>query len=326
MAERDNLPRWRGRRGRYEAWFLTMSAPDGQSGYWIRYAIRSPVAGPAEPRLWFARFRHGDADGTFGINAPAEGVRSAADRFEVRLGEAVLRSGHARGSVAGGGHRAAWDLTFGTGEPSFRLLPGPLYVDGVVPTRPLTPNPTARYRGIIEVDDEVLEVDDFPGHQGHVEGTRHGERWAWATCSFEPEGVAFQGLCAQGRRGPVTTPHLSFAGLRWRGRWLRFRAASRTRPWALGRWRFRLAAQGHRLEGEVSASPRDMVRARYLDPDDAPRWCHHSDVASCRLVLWERGPAGWRQAAELVSEGTTQAEWAGRTPAPGVDIRHQEIP
>lgn len=303
-----------------------MSAPDGGSGYWIRYGVRSPVAGPVEPRLWFARFRRGEPGATFGVNAPADGIRSATDRFELHLGDAALRPGRATGSVAGGGHRAAWELAFDAGESAFRLLPGFLYRDGVVPTRPLTPGPGPRYRGTIEVDGDVVRIDGFPGHQGHVEGTRHGERWAWAACSsFDEEGVAFQALCAQGRRGPVTTPHLSFAALRWGGRWLRFRGASRTRPWSLGRWRFRLAGDGHRLEGDVTASRRDLVQARYLDPDDAPRWCHHSGVASCRLVLWERAAGGWRQAARLESDGTTQAEWAGRTPAPGVELRHVEV-
>jgi hypothetical protein len=52
VSERDNLPRWDGRRGRYEVWFLTLSHAD--AGYWIRYTVRAPIAGPPEPRLWFA--------------------------------------------------------------------------------------------------------------------------------------------------------------------------------------------------------------------------------------------------------------------------------
>ncbi len=88
----------------------------------------------------------------------------------------------------------------------------------------------------------------------------------------------------------------------------------------------RLSGRRHRLEGEIHAEPKAMVQARYLDPDDTPRWCHNSEVSSSRLLLWERSPGGWQERAELVSDGTTHAEWAGRTPAPGVESVHLEVP
>ena len=68
-----------------------------------------------------------------------------------------------------------------------------------------------------------------------------------------------------------------------------------------------------------------LLQARYQDPDDRPRWCHHTDVASSRFLLWERRGGGWREVAELVSDGTTHAEWAGTTPAPGVFPRHLDV-
>jgi hypothetical protein len=69
-----------------------------------------------------------------------------------------------------------------------------------------------------------------------------------------------------------------------------------------------------------------MLRVRYLDPDDSERWCHNSEVASSRLMVWERRHGGWEMVAELDSDGTTHAEWSGRTPAPGVDRLHREAP
>lgn len=306
-----------------------MSSQDGRAGYWVRYTLRAPVAGPVEPRLWFARFDRDDPGRTFGVNAPVrpEDLHLEAERFHVEMGEASLRPGRAVGAVAGNGHRVRWDLQFESGGPGFRLLPALLYRGTVVPTRPFSPNPDVRYRGTIEVDGDAGAVEGFPGQQGHVEGSRHGERWAWASCNhFDQGGVAFQALSAQARRGPVLTPYLSFAGLRYGGRWLRFRGVARRRDWSLGRWRIRLAGEDHRLEGEVTADPPLLLQARYLDPDDTPRWCHSSQVASCRLALWERSPGGWRERARLTSNGTTQAEWAGRTPAPGVEAVHVEVP
>lgn len=325
--ERDNLPRWNGERGRYEAWFLTLTGPS--DAYWIRYSLRAPVAGPPEPRLWFARFNRDDPSRTFGINGavPVDLLRRRADSFEVHLGDAVLGSGQASGAIKGAGHAARWDLAFDTGGPTFRLLPAALYVGGLAPTKPLTPNPAVRFSGVVEVDGEVLFVEGAPGHQGHVYGTRHADRWAWASCGhFETDGYAFEAVCAQGSRGPFRTPFATFAGLRLDGEWIRLRSVSASKPWALGEWRIAVGSRHHRLEGRITAPAKAMVRARYLDPDDTPRWCHNSEIASSRLVLWERAAGGWRQVDEMVSDGTTHAEWAGRTPAPGVDVDHVELP
>jgi hypothetical protein len=329
VSEQDNLPGWRGRRGRYEVWFLTMSDPERRAGYWIRHTIRAPISGPPEPRVWFAAFSLDDPSATFGVNegVAAADLRMARDRFEVRIGESVMASGRASGAIHGGGHEVRWELTYPTGNPTLRLLPDALYRGNFAPTRPYAPNPDVRFAGEIEIDGDRRLLQGIPGQQGHVVGSRHAERWAWASCAaFGDDRTAFHALSAQGRRGPFLTPFLASAALRLDGEWLRFRGLSRRRDWGLGWWRFSLVGRRHRLEADVRAGATAMVRARYLDPDDAQRWCHNSEVASSRLTLWERRAGGWQNVAELESQGTTHAEWAGRTPAPGVDAVHAEVP
>lgn len=328
MAEQDNLPASGGRRGRYEVWFLTISDPGRRAGYWIRHTIRAPVSGPPEPRVWFAAFSQDDPKGIFGVNEGlAEGdLKIARDRFEVRIGASVMASGRAWGSITGGGHDVRWDLTYPTGAGSLRLLPDVLYRGKLAPTRPFAPNPDVRFEGEVVIDGDRRPLSGAPGQQGHVVGSRHAERWAWASSSFGEEDAAFHAVSGQTRRGPFLTPFLTSAALRLGRRWLRFRGLSSGRDWGLGWWRLFLAGRRHRLEADVRAEPDAMIRARYLDPDDTPRWCHNSEVASCRLTLWERRAGGWAQVAELESRGTTHAEWAGRTPAPGVDRLHAEVP
>ncbi len=326
QATRENLPRWDGRRGRYEAWFVTLSAPE--AGYWIRYTLHSGPRGPVEPRLWFARFDRRDPSATFGVNVavPHDALYLAPESFGVVMGGATLGPTRAAGSVAGAGHEARWDLEWTSeASPPLRLLPPALYRRGMAPTRLYTPAPDARFRGTIEVDGEPVVLEDAPGQQGHVEGTRHADRWAWASCTaFDRPGYAVQALSAQGRRGPVVLPFVSSVGVRIDDRWIRLGSVARSRTWALGMWRVRLAGKRHRLEGEVSVPREALMRARYVDPDGTPRWCHNSEVASSRLRLWERGPGGWGEIADLVSDGTTHAEWAGRTPAPGHFAEHIE--
>jgi Tocopherol cyclase len=328
VSERDNLPLWRGRRGRYEVWFLTITDPERRAGYWIRHTIRAPISGPPEPRIWFAAFSLDDPASTFGLNEGFEpgALTLATDRFEVQMGDSVFASGRARGGIDGGDHRVRWDLHFPTGAPTLRLLPDFMYRGGLAPTKPYSPNPDTLASGHIEIDGERWALHDAPAQQGHIGGTRHAERWAWASCSDFGGDVAFHALSGQGRRGPFLTPFLTSVALRYDGDWIRLHGLSTRRDWGLGWWRFSVDGRRHRLEADVRADPKGMVRARYLDPDDTPRWCHNSEVASCRLTLWERRSGGWQDVAELESTGGAHAEWAGRTPAPGVEALHRELP
>jgi hypothetical protein len=326
MAEADNRPAWSGKTGRYEVWFLTMS--DGSSGYWIRYTLLGPDSGSPEGRLWFARFDRKDPSATFGLNRPGpiESVAGDGADFEVRLGGGFIRSGHCQGGLSGGGHEVSWTLDFDTGEPTYRLLPDSLYRPGLAPTKPFSPNVDTAFTGRITIDGEAHPVSSMPGQQGHLYGTKHAERWAWAHCgAFDQDGAIVQAISAQGRRGPVTTPFTTFVGLRWNGNWIRLRGTARQRPFWLGGWRIDVSDRRYRLTGRVAGDPASMVQAEYHDPDGTPRYCHNTEVASSRFVLFERSRHGFDEVAVLSSEGTTHAEWAGRTPAPGEFAPHLDL-
>ncbi|MDP9343115.1 MAG: hypothetical protein M3Q23_13710 [Actinomycetota bacterium] len=328
MSEDDNLPAWNGKAGRYEVWFLTAS--DGQIGYWIRYTLLAPTGAAPEARLWFARFDRDRPEDILALNRglPIEDYATGgSDSFEVRMGDAFLRSGRAEGAISGGGHEVSWALSFDVGEPTYRLLPDALYRGGLAPTKPFSPNPRTRFTGTVTVAGREHVVEEMPGQQGHLYGPRHAERWVWAACSaFEEDGdVAIQALTAQGKRGPFVTPFTTFVGLRWRGQWLRFSKLSRRRDSALGAWRIDVANRRFRLTGRVAGDPAYLVQARYIDPDGSERYCHNTEVGSSRFVLFERRGAGFEEVAVLISVGTTHAEWAGRTPAPGEFTPHRPV-
>jgi len=327
VSEDDNLPAWTGKPGRYEVWFLTTS--DGRVGYWIRYTLLAPAGAPPEARLWFARFDRDRPGEVLALNhgVPISAYRAGSEGFEVRIGDAFLRSGRAEGSISGAGHDVSWALSFDIGEPTYRLLPDALYRGGLAPTKPFSPNPRTRFTGSVVVDGDEHELDAVPGQQGHLYGPRHAERWAWAACpAFDEDGgAALHALVAQGKRGPITTPFTTFVGLRWQGRWLRFSKMSRRRDFALGAWRIDVADRRYRLTGRVAGDPSYLVQARYIDPEGSERYCHNTEVGSSKFVLFERRDAGFEEVAVFESVGTTHAEWAGRTPAPGEFPQHLSV-
>jgi hypothetical protein len=329
VTESDNLPAWTGQPGWYEVWFLTCTDPAAGHGYWLRSTITAPTEGPPYGAVWFARFDRSNPAGTFGIHrrVPIEEAKISSDQFDVRIAESVFHSKHLEGSIEGDGHSARWELEFPTGDPTYRVLPQWMYRGSLAPTKPLSPNLSTAVTGRIEVDGQALEMGGAPAQQGHLTGRRHAERWAWAHCAdFDEEDAVVQALTAQGRRGPFDTPFVTSIGIRWRGRWIRLSEISRHREFDLGIWRLNLGDRRYRLTGRFEAPTEAMVRTMYEDPDGTPRFCHNSEVSSCRLVLFERRPGGFEELALLESRGTTHAEWAGRTPARSVAREHVEVP
>jgi Tocopherol cyclase len=328
VAEQDNAPAWTGRSGAFEVWFLTCTDPVSGQGFWIRSTLTAPSKGDPHGAVWFARFDRADPTATFGIHRrlPLEAVKLAPQGFDVTIGDARFASGRLEGSIDGDGHAARWDLEFATGDPTYCLLPDVMYRGRLAPTKPYSPNVASRLSGMIEVDGRRFDLSGIPAQQGHLVGREHATRWAWAHCSaFAEDDTVVHALTAQGRRGPFDTPFLTSIGVRWQGRWIRLATVTKKRPFDLGLWRINIGNRSHRLTGRFEASSESLIRARYEDPNGTERWVHNSEVASCRLVLFERRRDGFEELALLESNGTTHAEFAGLTPARSVVREDVEV-
>lgn len=328
MSEIDNLPAWTGKPGAYEVWFLTSTDPASGQGFWLRSTLTAPTDGEPYAEVWFARFDRSELARTFGIHRryAFDAVELSTGRLDVRIGPAVVRSGHLEGALEGDGHRARWSLDFPTGEPTYLPLPPAFYRGSLAPTKPYAPNVSTSLTGTVEVDGETIDLHGAPAHQGYLAGRRHAQRWAWAHCSdYQGEEAVVHALTAQGRRGPFDTPFVTSIGIRWEGRWIRLSRLSRARQFDLGTWRVNMGNRRYRVTGRIEAPTEALLRARYEDPDGEPRYCHNSEVASSRIVLFERRAGGFDELAVLESNGTTHAEWAGRTPARSVPREHVEV-
>jgi hypothetical protein len=320
VAEQDNVHQVAGRTGAYEVWFLTFTDPISGRGYWIRTTYLAPRRGSNLAGVWFARFDPADPGLTFGLHRSSERWSISTNEFDVRADGTFMASGLAEGSIEGGVHRVSWKLEYATGGDTYRLLPDAMYRGGFAPTKALSPNVDANLSGWVSVDGERSQIDGAPGQQGHLWGKRHAMRWAWAHCAdFLDEEAVVHFVTARDKRGLLTTPYVTFAGVRWDGRWIRFRRVSRKPDFGLGTWRVDLENRRYRLTGRIEAPAIALLRATYEEPDGSLRFCHNSEIASCRLALFERRMGGFDEMALLESRGTTHAEWAGLTPAPQVD-------
>ena len=322
MAEQDNLPRWAGRPGGFEGWQLALTEPVSGRGIWIRAGLVAPTSGAPRGEVVFATFHPAQPERSLAIrehHSEDQFTLGGPDRY-FRAGTAEVGPGFLRGTALGGGHEASWDLTFPTGGSSYGLLPDLAARGPLGATAAVVPNSGVLMTGEATIDGDTLSVEDVPGEQWHMFGSRLPERWAWAHCSsFDGEEAVLEGFTGQVRRGPYVTPFLTTIGLRRRGRWMRFTRLRGRRDFSMGYWRIDVADRRFRLTGRVEAPARAMVRAPLESPDGTLRHSHHTATASCRLVLFERRAGGYDEVAVLESRGLAQAEWAGRTAAAAVE-------
>ena len=322
MAERDNLPRWDPRVGGNEAWYLTVTDPTSGQGFWVRMGLAGRRGDAPAGEVVAARFHPTDPERTFGVRSThpsPDFTLGGPDRY-LRTGDSEIGPGFVRGAAAGAGHRLAWDLSFAKDEPTYTLLPeaagrGPLGAVAVA-----VPNVDTVVTGSVTADGQTLDVASGRGQQGHVFGRGHPERWVWAHCGgFEDGDAVVEAVTGQVRRGPFLTPFFTSIGVRWEGRWIRLVRLAGLRDFSMGSWRIDVTDRRYRMTGRIEAPIPALVQARLEGPDGVPRYCHHTDIGSCRLALFERRTGGFDQIAMLEGKGIVQAEWAGRTPSSAVE-------
>lgn len=322
MTERDNLPRWHPHAGGHEAWYVTVADAASGEGLWVRMGLSGPRRAEPASEVVAARFHPSDPGRTFGVrsvHAAPDFTLGGPDRY-FRAGESEIGPGFARGVATGPGHRLEWDLSLTTGEPTYLLLPDGVARGPLGGTAALIANVDTRVSGRVVADGEVRDLAGAPAQQGHLFGRRHPERWVRAHCrGFEDADAIVEAVTGQVRRGPFLTPFLTSIGVRWEGRWIRLLRLAGPRDFSMGRWLIDVTDRRYRLTGRIEAPSYALVNARVEGPDGVPRYCHHTDVGSCRLALFERRPGGFDQIAMLEARGTVQAEWAGRTPSSAVE-------
>src|SRR6201998_2368272 len=140
-------PRWRGKAGRLEVWYATLSDPLTRAGLWIHCETVAPVGGPAYAHGWATWFA---PDGPPRTERVCPGPRPRAWGV----------SGKAAGTPLWTFPRAAWER---------ELLPGAQVVIA----------PTAEFTGSLTVADTAVGIDGWRGGVAHSSRLANAKRWGW---------------------------------------------------------------------------------------------------------------------------------------------------
>ncbi|MEW6126054.1 MAG: tocopherol cyclase family protein [Acidobacteriota bacterium] len=330
-----NRCRWDGKSaGHYEVWFLTFNQRSTGRGFWFRYTIEVPHLAQdpfvtighsgqlPHAELWATVFDRQHPEKNFGMvqTHAIDLFDTEKEQFKLRIEEATLTSSGASGRVENGEHTIAWDLRFTPNETTYYHVPKSLTTIVRPSSFVCSPNLDTRFSGVIYVDGEAILIDDEPGCQTHLWGSKHVDEWVWVHANaFEKnEGTVFEGLSARPRRAGRTLAPLLSLYLRHHDEEHHFTRMRFTEQWqhelGIGYWHFAALNPRVYIKGTAQCRLKDMLQVKYVDPDGEPLYCINSEVAHLKIKILRRVHGiRWRHVETIHAHATAHLEHAARS-------------
>lgn len=308
--------------GHYESFYLKACHPSEPMGIWVRYTVHKPPRSSATGSLWFTLFDT-RARGPRAVKATLPGPAAGPGEY-IRVGEALMAPGIARGRAEGKGHVAAWQLTFeSSAEPLLHLPRRWMYRAPLPRTKLLSPYPDARFEGRFEIDGREVDVAGWRGVVGHNWGSRHAERWIWVhAAGFAGDvGSWLDVALARIAVGPITTPWIANGALSLEGERLRLGGPGRVPRTevreAPDRCELALPGKDLTVQGLVAAAREDFVGWIYADPDGSEHHAVNCSVADITLTVSRPG----RPPRTLETRGSAAYELGMRETGHGIEVQ-----
>ena len=305
-------PRWRGRAGRLEVWYTTLTDPSTGTGAWVHSELVAPADGTgAFVHGWVAVFPPDAAPlvARFDprpVDAGAPGHPPTIP--EVEAGPRV---------VAGQCETAEWTLTARWSATPLYPFPRWGWRHELLPATQLVATPGARFDGTIRIAGREFVFTDAPGASSRIYGTGNAHRWAWLHADLDEETVlevvaAVSHLAPLRRLPPLTFVRLrtpagdlpTFAGLLRPARW---RTHIGPDSWtAVGP-----VAAGQRLHVTVQLPAERTVTLDYAEPRGHDVTCTNTERADAVVDWIRREGRSWSEIRSWRLHGTAHAEIGG---------------
>ena len=109
--------------GHYESFYIKATRPGGGRALWIRHTVHQRPDEPRTASLWFTSF---DAEQpsprATKLTVPAEELSVPTGAY-IKVADALLEPGRARGAIETDAMTASWDLEFESADEAFHHLP-----------------------------------------------------------------------------------------------------------------------------------------------------------------------------------------------------------
>lgn len=273
------------KKGHLESWSFRACEPSGRRSLWVRLAIFARPPLPAVAEAWAIAFDRHRGHVAVKSTVALETSRFGRDALDVEVDGCSLRLDRAAGSLSSGRGTLTWDVAIGP------ALASPiLHV-----ARRVTPLADARARGELRVDRgrgdvEAWDIAEWPAMVEHHWGSGNAELSAWTHCNaWDVPELSFEAMSARVRLGPMLSPMVTSAFVRWRGRsWDFARPAALTKnrgAISMRRWEMTGRDGGVRLACEVAAENDDFVGLHYENPVGPITNCLCTSLARARLEV-----------------------------------------
>jgi hypothetical protein len=170
-----SAPRWRGKAGRLEVWYATLSDPVTRAGLWIHCETVAPLHAADAPyahgwATWFAP----DGPPRTERFGPAPAAPAAGD---VWFDVAGVRAAPER--LAGSAGSLAWDLSWKDAGTPLWTFPRAAWERELLPGAQVVLAPTAEFAGSLSVAETAIPLDGWRGGVAHIYGHGNARRWGW---------------------------------------------------------------------------------------------------------------------------------------------------
>ncbi|MFF0269123.1 hypothetical protein [Kribbella sp. NPDC004536] len=302
MNDRLFDPRWRGRPGRLDISYATLTDQRTGTGLWFHRQLSAPT-GAGHPTV------HGFA-GIF----PPDGKPRVEHFGPVQWG-AGLEWPMAMGkhSLSGTVNDISWSLTCHPQGPPLYTFPAWSWRGEILPATHMVPIPAGSFSGTVDVGGETLVLEDAHGAVGRIYGRGMGRKWAWLHANLG-YGDALEVVAAVSNHGPFRRlPAMGFSRLRLAGKdWpthgllaaaLRMRADIELPTWTvIGR------IGNRRLTVTVQLPAEEVLQVPFRDPDGTEGVCHNSERADAEIKLESRRRGAWTTERRWSLQKTAHAE------------------